>query len=176
MGFLKTELTESNIKTETGDSKLTIGTVDDMRLMNQHYKFYLQDLDGRNDVFDEMLRKLEPSEDRPFVGVIFRDNTVVWTNKSVVHRLLAEAAGKGDEYDNKAGQFDVIYRPGDEKPQLHAYMYSEDEASKESFRAFLNRNIKQDTPVEVFTQPVLGSSGPTRLDIRDAVVAEPKKF
>lgn len=114
------------------------------------FNYYMQRLDGKTSLWNEMLRKLKPGDRQEITGVIFKDNSIVWSDEAVVHMHLVNAAKK--EHSDNVGQIQTSYALGSSKPQL--WIYSDDGETISRFKNYLQRNIDPQTLSSVWASPI----------------------
>lgn len=114
------------------------------------FHYYMQRLEGRTPLWNEMIRQLKPGQRQEITGVLFKDNSVVWSDEGVVHMHLVDAAKRS--HSDRTGQIQTRYTPGFSMPQL--WIYSDNEEAIKKFQDYLQRNLDPQTPLSVWVSPI----------------------
>lgn len=123
--------------------------LDEERAM-KGFNYCMQRLEGKTSIWNEMIKELKPGDRKEITGVIFKDNSVVWSDEAVAHMHLVNAANK--EYSDNIGQIQTQYALGSSKPQL--WIYSDDQEAINRFQSYLQRNVDPQIPLSVWASPI----------------------
>lgn len=126
------------------------------------FHYYMQGLDGKTPLWNEMLRKLKPGDHNQITGVIFKDNSVVWSDEAVVHMHLVNVTNRDDS--DQVAEFQISYP---KSSGLRLQIVSDSEGAISKFRNYLQRNIDPQISLSAFAiSRVFYHEKPREIDIR----------
>ena len=114
------------------------------------YHYYIQRLDGKTPLWNEMINQLKQDGRNQITGAIFKDDTVVWSDEGIVHESLIRVANGTEEQRGIIGVFQSRYEPGQANPRLTIYC---DDPNGTKFADYLRRNIDPKTSLSVWAAP-----------------------
>lgn len=121
-------------------------------MRGSHY--YMQGLDGKTSLWNEMIVQLNPDHRKQITGLVFQDGTVVWSDEAVLHQHLINLAKK--QGTGILCQFQSKYDSGQTKPLLLIYSNQPDVTK---FSDYLRRNIDPRVALSVSVYPRIHSRG-----------------
>ncbi len=131
--------------------------LDEERAM-KGFNYYMQRIEGRTSLWNQMVTELRPNGRKQITGVIFDDDSVVWSDEAVNHNHLVVASKK--DQSGKVGQFQTWYHERGTRPDLS--IYSDDNEAIDKFADYLRRNLAPNTDLSVWANPIKLNNSPVK--------------